>query len=450
MAPSGQCAALFSAVPGTKLFAMPSVSPAAGGTPGTLLVVGGRPDTVRKAAGLGLRVVLLQHQAHFAPETARLAEAVIIADYTRWTSIAPLVAAAHHVYGFTAAVSLTEPGLEIVGRVNDLLGLRGTSFETARLLKDKLAMRRHLAQASAAVAAASVPGAAAASEQDLRDFGERHGYPFVVKPADITASLGVRRVDGPEQVPAAWAAVEQLRSDSGLPWAEFFTVGPHIVEGYIEGPEYSVEAFSFDGRHVVVAVTEKLNPPGEFIELGHAMPARLAPADEAAVIAVTERFLDAVGLRDGASHTEVKLSPAGPVIIEGHNRIGGDRIVDLLELAYGIDFELLTVAWPFRLVEPLAGRPVPGCAAATQFLTAPAGVVTAVTGADQVREQPGVFALDVAVKPGDAVRAGSNWDRAGQVIVTAADTATALGLAAKLADQVQISITPPGSAQKGS
>ena len=340
---------------------------------GTLLVVGGRPDTVRKAAALGLGIVLLQHKDTFAPETLALAEAVIIADYTDWRSVAPLVTAAHKVYGFTAAITLTEPALDTVGRINDLLGLAGTSHATVRLLLDKLAMRRHLAR-SGALAAASVQAAEAADEEALRRFGDHYGYPFIVKPVDASASVGIHRVATPEQIPAVWAAVQQLRSRSDPRWGAFFTIGGYLAEQYAEGPEYSVEAFSFDGRHVVVGITEKLTSDGDFVELGHAQPGRLSTADEAAAITVTQAFLDAVGLRDGPSHTELRITARGPVIIEGHNRIGGDRIVDLLELTYGVDFELLTVGWPFRLVEPLTERRKPSRAAATQFLTPPTGV----------------------------------------------------------------------------
>jgi biotin carboxylase len=413
---------------------------------GVLLVVGGRHDTVRKAAGLGLRVVVLQHKDHFSAATAALADAVILADYTDWPTVEPLVAAAHKVYGFTAAVSLTEPALEVAGRINDMFGLGGTSYATAHLLKDKLAMRRHLAAAGGVAAAASVPAEEIVSEESLRDFGARYGYPFVVKPADAAGSVGVQRVGEPGQVPRAWAAIVGLRARTDLRQQTFLTVGRHLAETYVEGPEYSVEAFSFDGRHVVVAVTEKLTEDGSFVELGHAEPARVDPGVEARMVRVTEALLDAVGLRDGASHTEVKLSPDGPVIIEGHNRVGGDRIVDLLELAYGVDFELLTVAWPFRLAEPLAGRPPAACAAATLFLTPPPGTVREVAGVEEVRAHPGVFAADVTVRAGDVVRAGSNWDRAGQIVVTAPDTGAALALCEDLAARIQITVSSSGQA----
>src|SRR5215470_6158940 len=105
----------------------------------TLLVVGGRLDTVRKARGLGLDVVLIQHRDHFVAESVQLAKAVIVADYTDWERVRPLLVAAHEVYRFSKVVTLTEPGLEPAGRINDLFGLGQNPFQVAHLLKDKLA-----------------------------------------------------------------------------------------------------------------------------------------------------------------------------------------------------------------------------------------------------------------------------------------------------------------------
>jgi biotin carboxylase len=419
---------------------------ASGGGPadgsGTLLVVGGRLDTIKKARGLGLDVVLIQHRDHFVAESVQLAKAVIVADYTDWALIRPLVVAAHEAYRFSKVVTLTEPGLEPAGRINDLFDLGQNPFQVAHLLKDKLAMRRHLAALGGPAAAASVAAVEVTGEADLRAFGERHGYPFIVKPAEVTASVGVHKVAGPEQIPGVWQAVQALRERTDLLWGPFFDVGPHLAEEYLDGPEYSVEAFSFDGRHVVVAITEKLTDPDGFLELGHAQPARLAERDRAALVDCTGTFLDAVGLRQGASHTEIKLTAGGPKVIEGHNRIGGDRIVDLLEAAYGVDFELLTVGWPFGLVEPLLQPPPLVRAAATRFIVAEPGTVVGVDGVDEVRAHPDVLALDVTAAPGTIVGHTSNWDRCGQVIAVGPDADAVIRLCEQLVDKIVVRIEP--------
>jgi biotin carboxylase len=409
---------------------------------GTLLVVGGRLDTIEKARRLGLDVVLVQHKDHFASRSAELAKAVIIADYTDWEAVRPLLVGAHEAYRFSKVVTLTEPGLEPAGRINDMFGLGQNSHQVARLLKDKLAMRRHLAALGGPAAAASVAAAELTGEADLYAFGERHGYPFIVKPAAVTASVGVHRVTEPDQVAGVWQAVRALRARRDLQWGAFFDLGPHLVEAYVDGPEYSIEAFSFDGRHVVVAVTEKLTDPDGFLELGHAQPARLDEPSRIALVDCTTMFLDAVGLRQGASHTEIKLTADGPKVIEGHNRIGGDRIVDLLEAAYNVDFELLTVGWPFGRCEALPGPPAPVQAAATRFLVAEPGTVVELTGVDEVRAHPNVLALDVTVAPGSVIGHTSNWDRCGQIIAVERDTDAAVRLCEQLLDKICIHVDP--------
>lgn len=404
-----------------------------------LLVVGGRIQTLRKAAALGIRFVLIQHQDHFVPEAARLAEAVIIADYTDWETTRPLIEAAHRSYGFTRVVSITEPGLVPAARISDHLGLGGTTERTAELLRDKRAMREALA-ASPTTRDLSVAAAEVTSAADLVDFGARHGYPFVLKPADATASLGVVRVDGPEQAEAAWAGVEELRSRTDLQWGSFFTIGRFLAEQYISGPEFSVETFSFAGRHVVLAITEKLTGgEGGFIEFGHALPARLAPADERGVEEAVAAFLDAVGLTDGAAHTELRIGPFGPRIIESHNRMGGDRIFDLLNAAYGIDVEEWIVAWQFGLIPALDARPRPARAAATRFLTARPGTVVEIEGAEEAGQLADVIDVETTVRPGDVLgELRGNWDRAGQVLVTGPDTAAAVATAEALTEQVRV------------
>ncbi|MFK0049199.1 ATP-grasp domain-containing protein [Streptomyces sp. NPDC090741] len=408
----------------------------------TLLVVGGRIQTLRKAAALGIRFVLIQHKDQFVPEAAELAEAVLIADYTDWDVTRPLVEAAQQAYGFTRVASITEPGLVPAGRISDHLALGNTSEEVAELLRDKHAMRRHLAASpSPQVRALSVAAAEVDSAEALTGFGAEHGYPFVLKPVDATASLGVVRIDGPGQAAEAWAGVEALRARTDLQWGAFFTIGRFIAEQYIPGPEYSVESFSFAGRHIVLAVTEKLTGGG-FIELGHAMPARLDPADERRVEEAVARFLDAMGLTDGAAHTELRLSPTGPQIIESHNRMGGDRIFDLLASAYGIDLEEWIVAWQFGLIPALTERPVPRHAAATRFLSAEPGTVVEIQGADDAGALPDVIDVETTVRPGDTVgELRGNWDRVGQVLVTGADTEAAVATAERLTEKVTVVTT---------
>ena len=406
---------------------------------GTLLVIGGRPQAIVKARDLGLRVVWLQHRKPVKAEAATAAEAVLMQDLRDWDRVLPLVRAAHQAYGFTRVVSLVDQAMELVGAINDEFGLPGTSREVAHRFCDKSAMREWLRHTGFEdVAARRIDDAGA-----LRRFADAHGYPVVLKPVDGTASRGVVRVGAPAAVESAWRAADALRDRDDLPFAAYYPVRELMAEEYLDGPEYSVEAFSSAGRHSVVAITGKVW--AGHVELGHAQPAVLTADDEAAVASHVAGFLDTMGLRDGVSHTEVRLTAGGPRIVEGHNRVAGGRIMDLVQAVTGIDLERHAVGHPFGLVDELPERVAAHRAAATHFLVADPGTVVTVEQADEVRDHPDVLDLEVDVAVGDEVReVTDNFCRSGQVLVTAGDTATAMELARALAAKVRIVTLGPG------
>ncbi|HEY4937434.1 MAG TPA: ATP-grasp domain-containing protein, partial [Actinomycetota bacterium] len=263
--------------------------------------------------------------------------------------------------------------------------------------------------------------------------------PFIIKPADGTASMGVLRVDGSDDLDDAWRHIgrvrsEPLRADAiGTVQADAF-----IAEEYLDGPEYSVEAFTFRGRHVVLAITEKSVLPN-FVEVGHAVPARLDDPVAFQVSDAVRTFLDCIGVCEGATHTEVRLTAGGPRVVESHTRPGGDRIIELVETAVGVDLERYTLGWPLGLVPEITESPHPVGAAATRFILAEPGVVERVEGVEAVRAQPDVVLVEVGVSPGDCVRAPAwSWDRPGQVVAAAGTTEAAVARCEELVDQIRI------------
>ncbi|MFJ9829535.1 ATP-grasp domain-containing protein [Streptomyces sp. NPDC101160] len=407
----------------------------------TVLLIGGVDAHVERLTALGVKVVLIQHPDKVTDYQVRAADVLLVVDYTDWDVVRPFAEAARAVYGVDAVVSLTEPGLNPASRLGDLFGLTdGRRYEVSRRMRDKWLMRRHLAELGL-----PVPHAALVTDRASLDaFGERAGYPFILKPVSTTAGFGLLRAENAEDLDRVWARVREMdggRTDRG---STMFTVDGFLMESYIDGPEFSVEALSFAGRHVVVAVTEKLTSEEHFAELGHAVPARLADADRQRLTGAVEEFLTAMGVTDGPSHTEIRLSSRGPVVIESHNRLGGDNIVELVEAAYGIDMVAYGAAWPLLLTAPLDGPPAPKGAAVMRAILREPGTVTGVSGVEEVRARPDVLAVQVSVRPGDTVRPlRDNWDRLGSVVATAADTDSAVELCERLVrEEIRIDVEP--------
>ncbi|MFD6287022.1 ATP-grasp domain-containing protein [Streptomyces sp. NPDC060205] len=394
--------------------------------PKRVLLIGGTPKHLRKAADLGLGVVYVQFEDEFAPEQRSLAETVLLTDYTDWRSLRPLVESAYESWGFSAAVSLTEPGLDPAARVNDLLGLGGTPYEVSHRFTDKWLMRRRLAEGPR-VGARRVAAELLTSDDDLDRFGAAHGYPFIVKPTSGTASFGVVKVDGVDALDAARQRIRRLHTATDHPFTGAYDIEQFMMEEYVPGPLYSVETFSFDGRHVVLTVTEAITRPGTHVHAGHALPARLSADDEERMADTARRFLRAMGLRDGPAHTEIILGPQGPVICESQNRVGGALLTDMIDAVYGCDAQSLAVSWALGRADPLPGRPVARGAAASWLVVAEQGRVERVEGVERVRADPDTLAVSLGVVPGDLVRPlEGQWDGLGHISALGPDTGTAI------------------------
>ncbi len=398
-----------------------------------VLVIGAKLDEhtmFEKAAALGIDVVQIQRPQLADPRHGGAAEMHVL-DYTDRDALLPLARRLHAQRPFEALVCLTELGLPVAAQLAVELGLRFTRPATVQLLKDKYAMRQLLnAQGISPVRAAAGTTAA-----EIATFLRTVTCPAILKPIDAGGSFGIALLHSPDEAEAAFAHL------SGLGVKAF------IIEEYLTGPEISVEAFSFAGKHVVVACTDKLTSGEDgFIELGHAVPAQLDPALRDEVVELVGRLLDAVKYSDGPSHTEIKLTPAGPRIIEGHDRPGGDHINELVRLAYGIDFVATTFAWACGLIEPFEAPPA-RAGSAIRFLTAPPGRLRAVRGLDELRARPDVVELGWTVAVGDSIAPlHDNTSRPGYVLVEGPDAPSAAAAAARYARSVQIDVEPERSA----
>jgi biotin carboxylase len=111
-----------------------------------------------------------------------------------------------------------------------------------------------------------------------------------------------------------------------------------LVEECVEGPEISVDGALRDGEYFPFCLARKqLGPPPCFEEVGHVVDAADPLLTDPELMAVLGTAHKALGLPDGMTHTEVRLTQRGPVIIEVNARLGGDLIPYLGMLATGID-----------------------------------------------------------------------------------------------------------------
>ena len=185
-------------------------------------------------------------------------------------------------------------------------------------------------------------------------------YPLIVKPTDRSGSRGIHKVTDPKELPGAIALARAPSFEKKV-----------LAEEFAEGREYSVEYLSWEGEHHFLAVTEKFTTGAPlFVETGHLQPPKhMDDATLAKIKALVPKVLDSLGVKYGASHTELKVDDAGDIrLIECGARMGGDCIgSDLVRLSTGVDFVRAVIDTACG-VEPTLESTGEKCVAAIRFL----------------------------------------------------------------------------------
>lgn len=218
---------------------------------------------------------------------------------------------------------LIESAVPFVYYISRGLGIPCNSRECEKLMSTKFSMREQFKKEGVS-----------SPDYRLVKYGENLpvglNFPIIVKPTDSGGSRGVTKVDSYEQL-----------SDAFKRAFEYSSEGAAILEQYVGGREFSIEAISYKGVHYILQITDKETTGAPyFVELAHHQPADLNKDQWASISNLTLKALDALKIEYGASHTEIKMENDGKTyIIETSPRMGGGYITsDLVRLSTGYDF----------------------------------------------------------------------------------------------------------------
>lgn len=255
---------------------------------------------------------------------------------------AALVDARFEGHPLAGVIAFTDSQLVPAATIADVLGLPGNPMSAVTRLNDKYHQRQAMLDAGLAVPAfvriptGSDPAAGAALASGLRT-------PLVLKPLRGDSSRDVVAVADRAELQAALTVVATRDVTGDLIVEEYLADREPAANGRIGG-YVSVESLVVDGEVIPVAITGKFPLAHPFRETGNFMPHPLDAAGASEVVDLSGAAARSLGVRSGALHTEIKLTPDGPRIIEVNGRIGGGAIDALYARRFGTSLTELAAA----------------------------------------------------------------------------------------------------------
>ena len=295
-----------------------------------------------------------------------------------------------------AVLAVDDSGLDLAALLRRHLGLPGNSPEAVLATRDKLVFRRMLQGAGF-----NCPRFHhLESSVDVLARGAPLPFPVVIKARQLSASRGVIRADTPADYREAvqWVRDIQGRADRAS------TALGLIVESFIPGREYALEAILRDGRLSKLALFDKPDPLNGpyFEETLYVTPSRLAQATQDEIVRTVERACALAGLNSGPVHAEMRVNDEGVWLLEIAARTIGGLCGRVLRHALGMSLE------EFVLRDAL-GLPVPELQAdkkATGVMMIPvprSGIFRGVAGIKAALAVDNIDDIQITAQPGQII-----------------------------------------------
>jgi biotin carboxylase len=366
---------------------------------------------IRIAKRKGWRVIVADGNPHaLARDMADQFEAIDLKDKEALLAVARGCAAHGGLDGiFTAGTDFSSSVAWVAERMN----LPGVPYQTAMRATDKCLMRE-------AFERAGVPSPRFAcwnGQGDPRSvLSSTLEFPLVVKPVDNMGARGVQRVDNPDALADSCVKARALSRSSRV-----------IVEQYMEGSEFSLDAVVDHGRVTVCGIADRhIFFPPSFVEMGHTIPTEVGPSTARSIGKAFAAGIAALGIDSGAAKGDIKLTPRGPMIGEIAARLSGGYMSGwTFPLSCGV--EVTEAALDIAVgISPGDLNPRFQRVCAERAIISLPGTVEDVTGSEEALLVPGVEEVFLRAGPGDeVVFPANNVQKCGNVIAVGEDRAEA-------------------------
>lgn len=366
----------------------------------------------------------------------------IALDFNDLTGASAEVAEFHRRFPVDAVVAADDETTALAAAVARTLGLPHNPLEAVFPTRSKLRLRRALANACLPSPRYRVidlgPGFTSRNSEErtsrlettVRRMLDRPGdsddgvsFPCVLKPTFLSASRGVIRADDADsfrQASDRVAGILYEESVAGGGSAESHLI---LVEDYVPGVEYALEAILTKGSLHLLAIFDKPDPlEGPFFEETiYVTPSRAAVETQREIVAMVEKAVAALGLCEGPVHAELRVNEEGVYVIDLAARAMGGLCPRVLRFDTGVSFEELILLHALGKDFTLLRRE--SQAGGVMMIPIPkAGILRSIRGIDEAQGARAISEVTLSINPGQRVRPLPEGNRYLGFIFAHADT----------------------------
>nr|KAF6437112.1 carnosine synthase 1 [Molossus molossus] len=318
-----------------------------------LLVIGaggvGKKFVWEAARDYGLKLHLVESDPnHFASQLVQTFIHFDVTEHRKDEENARLLAELVRARGLQldGCFSYWDDCLVLTALLCQELGLPCSPPAAMRLAKQKSRTQLHLLCCHGppwpAPSLHAVPCCPLESEADVERAVCQVPLPGVMKLEFGAGAVGVRLVKDALQCHQHFSQIaHDLQGEADHPGIGLGWGNSMLLMEFIEGTEHDVDLVLFGGRLLAAFVSDNgpTRLPG-FTETAACMPTGLAPEQEAQLVQAAFRCCLGCGLLDGVFNVELKMTKAGPRLIEINPRMGGFYLRDWILELYGVDLLL--------------------------------------------------------------------------------------------------------------
>jgi hypothetical protein len=242
-------------------------------------------------------------------------------------------------WGLRCLINVVEHYVAVSSRLAPELGVPGISLRSAQLCLNKFAMRQRFLERIGPRATGRFQEVR--TEEELRAFASQAGFPLILKPTNLSASLFISLNHTLDDLLASF---RRLVAEVPGYYQQAALKGKTLaiqVEEFLEGSNHSIDCWvdaagNISVTPVVDVLTGKDVGIDDFHHFARITPSHLSPEEQAEASRLTVAGARALDLATIVAHAEFIQTPTGPKLLEIGARPGGNRI-RILEMTYGID-----------------------------------------------------------------------------------------------------------------